>query len=60
MPTPTQSHMESYRLVEELREHWAEIMLHALKESGHVYLDSDAFAKLKGDLMQLLIGQVKI
>jgi hypothetical protein len=51
---------QSYRLVESLREHWAEIMLHALTENGHVYLDKDDLYKLKGELMQLLIGRVKI
>lgn len=51
---------ESYRLVESLREHWAEIMLHALKENGHVYLSDNDWYKLKGDLMQFLIGNVRI
>lgn len=51
---------QSYKLVESLRDQWAEIMLHALKEHGHVYLDDTAYYKLKGDLMQLLIGQVRV
>lgn len=49
-----------YRLCESLRDQWAEIMLDALKHNGHVYLDEDAYYKLKGDLMQLLIGRVVI
>ena len=51
---------QSYKLVESIREHWAEIMLHALTENGHVYLSDDDRYKLKGELMQLLIGSVKI
>lgn len=51
---------QAYRIVESAREHWADIMLDALKQHGHVYLDADDYYKLKGDLMQLLIGKVKI
>ena len=51
---------KSYQLVEAIREHYAEIMIDALKQNGHVYLDEEAYYKLKGDLMQLLIGRVKI
>lgn len=51
---------QSFKLVESVREHWADIMLHALTENGHVHLDRDDFYKLKGELMQLLIGKVKI
>ena len=51
---------QSFKIVESLREHWADIMLHALRENGHVYLDGDDLYKLKGELMQLLIGRVKI
>lgn len=51
---------EVYKITEELREKWADIMLHALKENGHVYLDEDAYYKLKGDLMQLLIGRIVV
>ena len=54
------SAQQSYRLVEGIREHWAGIMLHALKENGHVYLSEDDYYKLKGQLMQLLIGNIKI
>ena len=38
-----QQGQESYRLCEQLREHWADIMLHALKENGHVYLNQDEY-----------------
>lgn len=51
---------ESFRLVETIREHWAEIMLHALKENGHVYLNSDDYYCLKGEIMQILTGKIKI
>lgn len=50
----------SYKIVEELREHWADIMIDALKAYGHVCLDENAYYKLKSDLMQLLIGRVQI
>jgi len=51
---------ESYRLVEALRDHWADIMLHALKQEGHVYLDENEYCKLKSELMQIFIGNIKI
>lgn len=54
------SAQESFRMVENIREHWAEIMLHALKENGHVYLSEDEYYTLKGEIMQVLTGRVKI
>lgn len=51
---------QAYRIVESAREHWADIMLDALKQNGHVYLSADEYYKLKGELMQLLIGRVRI
>lgn len=54
------SSQQAYKLVEAVREHWADIMLHALRENGHVYLGTDEWYALKGELMQLLIGKVRI
>jgi len=51
---------QCYRLAESMREQWADIMLHALKENGHVYLTDDEYYRLKGDLMSLLIGRIKV
>lgn len=48
-----------YRSLEALRERWADVMLEALKNEGHVYLSTDEYYKLKGDLMQLLIGRIR-
>ncbi len=49
-----------YKLTEELRAEWADIMLYALKQNGHVYLSEDAYYKLKGELMQILVGKVPV
>lgn len=49
-----------YRACEELREQWADVMLDALIQNGHVSFTKDEHARLKGDLMQLLIGRMKI
>lgn len=51
---------QSFKLVESVREHWADIMLNALIQNGHVSLSDDEVYKLKGELMQLLIGRVKV
>lgn len=49
-----------YKSLENLREQWADIMLDALKQQGHVHLDEAAYYSLKGDLMQLLIGRMLV
>ena len=49
-----------FQMQESLREEWADLMLLALKENGHVYLSNDEYHNLKEKIMQLLIAQVRI
>jgi hypothetical protein len=49
----------AYRLREELRDHYADVMLAALKEAG-VHLSVDEYYSLKEKLSDVLRGQVTV